>query len=899
MKFLSLLGLLFACLAGLSSWFSFEPKINYALDVKPILNKNCIVCHGGVKKLGGFSVLFEEEAFAKTKSGKVAIVRGDAKASDFIQRLTHHDLEERMPLGVPPLSEKDIKTLTDWVNQGAVWGEHWAYNKPQMPNVPNVGTFWSRLGLTKNEETDWIKNDIDHFVLDKLKQENLRPSIEAEKAILLRRVYLDLLGIPPSEQELSQFLADKTPNVYEKEVEKLLNRKQYGEKWAAMWLDLARYADTKGYERDDQRTIWRFRDYVINAFNDNKPFDVFTTEQLAGDLLPNPTDNQLIATAFHRNTMNNDEGGTVDEEFRVASVLDRVNTTFDVWQGTTMACVQCHSHPYDPIKHDEFYKSMAFFNNARDEDVYTETPSLKFYSKNDSVKIKLVKNYIQKLGERKAIYENFLKTNEPKINSHDFERFDKSALLDEKNFGFLDGGSCKVAGVSFDGRKKSLLINHGSELEAETAKITVRLDKPNGKTLLVYSPPKTNGAWSHQKQLFDFPTLHGKHDLYFSMSNPKNTKKWVQIEWLTFQEPIEDDSAKKWYLDLLNAKTDNHPILMDGQGDLKRKSYLFERGNWLVHGKEVSPDVPHILGDMGSEFPKNRLGFAKWLVGNENPLTARVTVNRIWEQIFGIGLIETVEDFGTQGFAPSHPELLDYLAVSFQKDMKWRVKSLIKMMVTSATYRQNSIANVQLMAADPYNRLLARGPRVRLSAEMIRDQALVVSGLYSPKMFGPSVMPAQPDGLWQSPWNGENWVNAIGEDAHRRAVYTYWKRTSPYPSMMTFDSPSREFCQSRRIRTNTPLQALVMLNDPVYLEAAMALSNKMKAKSNQISEQINVGYQLVTMRKIKPKAERVLENLYFESVRNYKKSKSKKPEDAALILVANTILNLDEAITKE
>jgi hypothetical protein len=898
MKIILFLGLLVSTFIFSSSWFTFEKQIDYATEVKPILNKNCIFCHGGVKKQGGFSMLFEEEAFANTKSGRPAIIRGDAANSDFIKRLTHPDPNERMPQK-GSLSKEEIEKLTKWVDQGAKWGEHWAYNKVEKPSVPSVGTFLGRLGLVKNEENEWVKNEIDHFVLDKLKKENLKPVAEAPKTVLLRRLYLDLVGMPPNEKELATFLANKDPNAYEKEVDKLLNRNQFGEKWAGMWLDLARYADTKGYERDASRTIWRYRDYVINAFNNDKPFDQFTIEQLAGDLLPNPTDEQLIATAFHRNTMNNDEGGTVDEEFRVAAVLDRVATTFDVWQGTTIACVQCHSHPYDPIKHDEFYKLMAFFNNSRDEDLTTEAPNLRIFKKEDSVKIELVKKYFNTFEDKGAYYQHFIRTMEPKMHGHDFVRYENTALIDEKFFGFKDNGSCKIEGFTFDGKPKRLFINHGADKDVADAVITLRLDKKDGKIIKSYTVPSKGSAWSHTVEAIDLPILKGKHDFYLSMSHPKVKDKWVQIDWISIQNPIKDDSVHKKYLELANTNTENHPILQEGFGDLKRKTHVFERGNWLVHGKEVEPDVPEILGKMNTNLPKNRLGFAKWLVDEKNPLTARVTVNRIWEQIFGIGLIETVEDFGSQGFAASHPELLDYMAFSFQKDMKWSMKTLIKKIVSSATYRQTSIASKALLEADPYNRLLARGPRVRLSAETLRDQALAITGLYSTKMYGPGVMPFQPEGLWQSPWNGENWVNAVGDDAHRRAIYTYWKRTTPYPSMLTFDSPTREFCQSRRIRTNTPLQALVLLNDPVYMEAASALASKMKAKNTDLKMQISAGYQLVTMRKINQSKLSILVNLYQESLIDYKKSKSKNPEESALKMVANTILNLDETITKE
>ncbi len=354
----------------LSSFFGlFGERVDFNTQVKPLLNKNCIACHGGVKKAGGFSVLFRHEAVAPTKSGKPAIVPGDADASEMIRRLTLEDHTERMPLEAAPLKPDDIALLRKWIDQGADWGDHWAYTRIEKPDVPAIGTFWSRLGISDNAEQDWARNDIDHFTLQKMKEQSLLPSPEADRATLLRRVSLDLTGLPPTEQEVAAFSNDKSPDAYEKAVDRLLASPAYGERWTALWLDLARYADSKGYEKDTERKIWRYRDWVINAFNQDKPYNQFVVEQLAGDLLPNRTDAQLIATGFHRNTMTNDEGGTQDEEFRTAAVIDRVNTTWDVFQGTTFACVQCHSHPYDPFTHDEYYKYLAFFNNTRDEDV--------------------------------------------------------------------------------------------------------------------------------------------------------------------------------------------------------------------------------------------------------------------------------------------------------------------------------------------------------------------------------------------------------------------------------------------------------------------------------------------------------------------------------------------------
>ncbi|CAH0997539.1 hypothetical protein EMA8858_03673 [Emticicia aquatica] len=910
---IAFLSISFLAIIGLMA-FSFNPfndDIDFNTEVKPILNKHCVACHGGVKKAGNLSFLFSQEAInTKGKSGKTAIIPGDAEHSEFYKRLITNDLDEIMPKGKEALKKEEIAILKKWIEEGANWGEHWAYQKPVKPEVPAVGGFFARLGLFKDDETRFAKNKIDHFVLEKLNKEGLTHSVEADKGTLLRRVYLDLIGLPPTEQQLQSFLNDKSENAYEKVVDKLLASPNYGERWAAMWLDLARYADTKGYERDVYRNIWRYRDYVINAFNQDKPFDQFTIEQLAGDLLPQPTDNQLIATAFHRNTMTNDEGGTVDEEFRVAALIDRVNTTFDVFQGTTIGCVQCHTHPYDPFVHEEYYKTMAFFNNTRDEDVVSETPYLRFYKKEDSTKIQEVKQWIlNKSSLEKALeFEKFAKVLEPKFNSHDITPLSSgtSTLLDSKYLGLQHTGYGRLQNVTLTGKNRLLMtFNTGNE----KGTLLIKDNSLEGKTILSIPIFKTRDT----VMFYTLPKMEGKHNFYFVFINPKTPKEWLQIKWISFQstyaETPDYQAIESKYKEILNAKADYSPIMIEGTGDLARKQYIFERGNWLVKGKEVKPDVPKYLPKLSNEYPKNRLGFAKWLVDGKNPLTARVTVNRFWEQIFGIGIVETVEDFGTQGSPPSHPELLDYLAVSFQNDMRWSVKKLLRMIVTSGTYRQSSEVNNVLLEKDPANRLLARGPRIRLTAEQVRDQALLVSGLLSNKMLGKSVMPYQPEGMWQSPWSGESWNTSNGEDKHRRAIYTFWKRTSPYPSMMSFDAPSREFCQSRRLRTNTPLQALVTLNDPAYVEAAQQLAKIMIKHGKSPEQQIQAGFNLIMMRNIDGRELQVLTKLYRQTEQQYKKNpveaykffgrSDTSPSLAAMAVTANAMLNLDEIVTKE
>ena len=912
----------------------FGKRVDYNTQIKPLLNKNCIVCHGGVKKASNFSLLFKHEALAPAKSGKLAIVPGDADASEMIRRLTLTDDDERMPLDHPALKPDEIDLLRNWINQGAEWGDHWAYQTVQKPDVPQIGTFWSRMGIANSDETDWAKNEIDHFILDKLKQESqgsdrMKPSPEADRATLIRRLSLDLTGLPPTEKEAADFIADKSPEAYEKVVDRLLKSPAYGERWTGMWLDLARYADTKGYERDPGRKIWRYRDWLINAFNSDKPFDQFTVEQVAGDLLPvrdnDPkADNQFIATGFHRNTMTNDEGGTQDEEFRVAAVIDRVNTTWDVFQGTTFACIQCHSHPYDPFTHDEYYKYLAFFNSTRDEDVTSDTPTLRFYKPADSLKIVSLKQYISTATANPKQAQatvrqvtQFVRTIEPKINSHDFDQITNASLLDAKYFGFQDKGLARIKNVTMTGRPR-LLISWGTK--APDAIVTIRQDKPDGVVLATVPVPKTGNQWNDTIQMIPLPLMQGKHSLYLSLNSPKAPKDWVMIKWVSFQpvlpgQPLNTLGEKdKLLIDVLNADTEQSPIMLDGSGDLARTTHVFERGNWMVKGKRVSPDVPKSFPKMDPKLPKNRLGLARWMVSREHPLTARVAVNRFWEQLFGTGIVETVEDMGTQGIPPTHRELLDYLAVEFMETDHWSVKKLLKRMVMSATYRQQSSVSPELLAKDPFNKLLARGPRVRLSSEAVHDQALAVSNLLSHKMYGPSVMPIQPEGIWQSPYDGDTWKQSTGEDLHRRALYTYWKRTAPYPSMVTFDSPSREFCQLRRLRTNTPLQALVTLNDPVYVEAAQHLAEYMRGHGQSPERQIQAGFRQIMQRDLPPKKLAVLVRLYQTTEQYYRGKPGEaenlldrpgidcatvSPQLAALTVTANTMLNLDEVITKE
>jgi hypothetical protein len=887
-------------------------KIDYNTEIKPIFNTKCITCHGGVKRQSGFSVLFRSDALAINKSGKPAIIPGDPSHSEMIRRLTLKDPEERMPYKHPPLTDKEITTLKQWIKEGAQWGDHWAYVPVEKTEVPKVDNWL--FGTTGGGS--WVKNDIDHFIYQKIKEEGLTPSAETDKATLLRRVSLDITGMPVSISLADHFLKDTRNDAYEKLVDTLLASPHYGERWASMWMDLARYADTKGYERDDWRSIWRYRDWLIHAFNENKPYNEFLTEQLAGDLLPDPTDAQYIATAFHRNTMTNDEGGTDNEEFRTAAIIDRVNTTWESIMGTTFACVQCHSHPYDPFRHEEYYEFMAFFNNTRDEDTYDDYPLLREYHKTDSIKFIQFKQWLkQNTPQQEKELVKFVRTGEPAINSIVADQLTNSAVTDTKWLVLRNHAVARIPGVDLTDHTQ---IIYRYKSWKPGGGLMIHLDRPDGPLMNSTNVENSKGAW--KLATVKIPATKGIHDLFYTYQNP-NLKKpeetGLQFDWFYISDPFPGkeikgyDSASKYFYDLLTTKQVTiTPVMVENTNALFRPTHVFERGNWLVKGKEVKAGVPRSLGSLPANAPHNRLGLAMWVTDKKNPLTARTIVNRVWEQFFGEGIAETLEDLGTQGIQPTHKALLDHLAWKFMNDYNWDLKKLIKEIVLSATYRQDSKLNSDAAAKDPFNKFYARGARVRLSAEQLRDQALSVSGLLCEKMYGPGVFPYQPDGIWMSPWNGSSWKKSDSCDQYRRALYTYWKRSAPYPSMITFDGTSHEVCTARRIRTNTPLQSLTTLNDSAYIEAAQHFAYRMHSFTGGVKEQISKGYELVMYKPVSPAKLAVFEKLYNNALQKFRgnetnmklmagNNKEKQdPSTAALVVVAGAMMNLDEFITK-
>jgi hypothetical protein len=765
--------------------------VDFNRDIRPILSKNCFACHGqdSARRAGKVRLDRRESAVQKRKHS-VAIVPGRPAQSELVRRVRATDEAERMPPTESGnhLTGGQITLLERWVEEGAPYVEHWSFVKPKRWSLPAVN------------DASWPKNPIDDFILARLEKAGLKPSPPANRFALLRRLSLDLRGLPPTPKEISAFAGDVSPNAYEKAVDKMLADPAYGERWARVWLDLARYADSAGYGSDPLRTIWRYRDWVIDAFNRNLLYDQFLIEQIGGDLLPNPTAEQRMATAFHRNTMTNTEGGTDREEFRVAAVKDRVDTTLQVAMGLTMGCAKCHDHKYDPVTQKDYYRFYAFFNQSADADRGDEAPVIPVPTR------KVAQN------------------------------------------------------------------NH--EIDVKVADVERRLISPRFVVSLVVERP---------------PALPAEALIAYG-----------KIKRLNQSRPA----------------IPTLPVMVELPADKRRETRVMVKGSFLSPGDKVEAGVPAAFHPLPEGAPASRLGVALWLVDRNNPLTARVAVNRLWAQLFGVGLVETEEDFGTQGELPTHPELLDWLATEYVR-LGWDTKALLRLIVTSATYRQSAKVTPGRLAKDPRNRLLSHGSRFRLDAEMIRDQALALSGLLSRKLHGPSVFPPQPPGLWQAAFNGQRtWATSQGDDRHRRGLYTFWRRTVPYPSMATFDAPSREVCMVRRIRTNTPLQAFVTLNDPVYVEAAQALARRIVQEGGSGDEErARFGLGLCLARPPRQEEVRQLTALLYTERAHYRADAhgaleiATDPigplpagvdavELAAWTIAANVLLNLDGVLTK-
>jgi hypothetical protein len=1004
-------------------------EVHFSTDIRPILNQNCVQCHGGVRQKNGVSFIYRDEALGIGKSGKRTIVPGDPDASELIARVTSQDPENRMPYHAAPLAPKQVELLREWIAQGAKWEDHWSFVAPKPQVLPPV------------KQSDWPKQPLDRFILSRLEKEGLKPSPEADKAELLRRVSLDLTGLPPTAEEQAAYMADSSANGYEKQVDRLLASPRYGERWAAVWLDLARYADTKGYEADRARPgVWPYRDWVIDAFNRNVPYDKFVITQLAGDLLPNVTFEDRIATSFQRQTPNNDEGGTDDEEFRLVAVMDRSATTWSVLNGLTMNCVQCHSHPYDPIHHNEYYKSLAFFNTSQDADypsdapvlrvpkdrsqypeaaqlqqeiaglttdvvdrgrdleaesqwaavtvtsaTASEAPALRFEivelerqlgelkqkklpgkepeAKELKYRATEVKELAKAIAEEKqranvtakvkpvsfqvhndefaaaantpgkSVYEIKSSTSLPKLTEMRIEVFPANAetARHTPELGFIvnrvdawivapDGHASKIRFHTFvpdsetnlsEAVTRALKAKPGHEKDAATGAFSSDPNVFQNRWMVaVPVSPLQLGRGSYIRinltqidSISSKPSLIKRARLYAS-----GDPRWTE---LSADSTYNDKIARLTKLEkqLKKIPTVETPVMAEQPAYEVRKTLEFERGNFLTKiGPALNPDVPGIFPPLPAGEPRNRLTFARWFFSPGQPLTARTAVNRYWEELFGIGIVETLENFGSVGEEPSHPELLDWLALHFQNDVHWDMKALLREMVLSATYRQSARTTPELNERDPRNRLLARGPQQRLTAEMVRDQALMASGLLNLKMGGPPVMPPQPAGVWNSVYNDDKWIDAKGPDRYRRAIYTYIKRTAGYPSFLTFDASDHDTSLARRIPTNTPLQALVTLNDPVYAEASEAIAVRMMNASANLDERVQYGARLVlsrdlsenelaTMRHLYAKASGVPEGARLVRASAELKGKSEK-DQSAMTAVAGVLLNLDAALTR-
>ena len=1142
-----------AAVAAAPSAASSDEKVDFSSQIRPIISAKCFRCHGPDEssRKAKLRLDLRDEAL-KERKGIRPIVPGDLSKSEMVRRITTRDEDDVMPPPKEghPLTPGEIDLLKRWIQQGAAYSPHWAFVKPERSVPPRMNT----------SQTAWPRNAIDYFVLARLEKNGLGPSPEADRFTLIRRLSLDLIGLPPAPSEVEAFVHDPSRDAYEHLVDRLLDSPAYGERWARVWLDLARYADSAGYGSDPLRlNIWPWRDWVIDALNQNIPYDRFTIEQIAGDLLPDATDEDRIATAFHRNTMTNTEGGTDDEEFRVAAVKDRANVTAQVWMGLTMGCAQCHTHKYDPITQREYYQFYAFFNQTEDNDQPDERPTMPLPTPAQREKMDRLKAEIAELEKQRAritpefeaerdqweklqsqgidwsilepssaksyggatlevlpdksilaggdspdtdtysirlrtdltnltairlellpheslptggpgrehnsgkavLSEIQLAVRSPKterprarfvrvelpgtqriLSLAEVEVFDETknlARAGKASQSSVEGDA--VAQLAIDGNANGDFgassttltkagddpwweVDLGTEVPLEEVAIWNRTDRGLGTRLTDFKVRALDGerktVW--EKSIGPAPSpvvrlrvpseksvklknasadfsaagadvanaIDGNSDgatgwgigggagrghsaafeiegrpveepgslLIFTLSQKHGAGETIgrlrfsatthplpvrefseKIKTILATKPAERsaeqrDALNLYFRDLAPsvAKIDVQlrklrtgldevrpvalPVMRELAADRRRETHLLNKGNFLAPGERVEAGVPAAFPPLPPGAAADRLGLARWLISRDNPLTARVAVNRLWAQLFGTGIVETEEDFGTQGAMPTHRELLDWLAVEFM-DNGWDMKTMLKTMVMSATYRQSSHLTPALLEKDPRNRLYARGPRRRLDAEMVRDQALALSGLLSRKIGGPSVYPAQPDGLWRAAFNGERtWATSHGEDRFRRGLYTFWRRTVPYPSMATFDAPSRETCTVRRIHTNTPLQAFVTMNDPVYVEASQALGRRiLKEGGNTAADRVRYGLLLCLARPPQEPQVNALVELYEKELAHYRgnetdaKKLATEPigelpggltaaEAAAWTSVANVLLNLDGVLTK-
>lgn len=1015
-------------------------KVDYQRDVRPILSDKCFRCHGpdAAERQGGFRLDDPHSALGLADSGRRPIVPGDAESSELVRRIYAASPSERMP---PPesgkaLSDQEREVLRRWIVEGARMEQHWSFVPPKRPPLPTV------------RNTAWPRNAIDLFVLARLEAEGLSPSPEADRSTLIRRVTLDLTGLPPTPEEVDAFVTDPRPDAYELLVDRLLQSVHYGERMALDWLDASRYADTHGYHIDSGRDMWPWRQWVIEAFNRNMPFDQFIIEQLAGDLLPNATRDQLVASGFNRNHMINFEGGAIPEEYHTAYVVDRVNTTGAVFLGLTIGCAQCHEHKYDPISQREYYQLYAFFNNVPENGldgrngnappfIPVPTPEqeqrlTQLRAKEQQLRDRLEGDWpevdaeqlaweaqmaaagpdiqwqvvppqeVQSEGgathERLADGSVLFSGNNPDQDVHRFTlvtelpviRALRIEALSDKSF--VQGGAGRSDNANFvlthiaieavslaDPGQRQLvkLVNAFADYEQKDFQVAKAIDNDpaSGWAVDGHARPESRWAVVVPEQPFGFqggtrlvvelryqspyarhvigrPRFSVSGDVRAGLQLPQEIqailarpagerddgqrrqlrsyyRQYVSAAAASVRKQLEETTKERTAFEATVPTT-----MVMQEMPQPRETFLLVRGQYDQKGERVEPGVPSSLPPLPADAPRNRLGLAQWLVSPDQPLTARVTVNRYWQMFFGTGLVKTSEDFGSQGERPSHPELLDWLAVEFRQPTPaplgsggrtpWDVKALIRMIVTSSSYRQSSAAGTESYLRDPDNRLISRGPRFRLQAEFIRDQALALSGLLDRRIGGRSVSPYQPPGLWEElayredgkNWTAQTYVQSHGPDLYRRSMYIFWKRTSPPPTMTTFDAPDRETCTLRRARTNTPLQALVVMNDPTFVEASRKLAERvLRCGGSTFEARISYLWKLAVARQPTERERRVLEELLKRMLARYQQnpdaasallSVGESPADtawdktelAAWTMVCNAVLNLDQVLTR-
>ena len=1012
--------------------FIYAVEIDFNRQIRPILSENCFQCHGPDQshRKANYRLDTKEGVFAVGKSGKKNILLRDAKNSELVHRIEEAEGDGLMPplKSGKKLNADQIKLIKQWINEGANYGEHWAFVVPKSNSVPDVNN------------SKWVRTPIDAFVLSRLESNNITPSPQASKEVLIRRLTLDLIGLPPTLKEVDDFLRDDSPQAYEKVVDRLLASNQYGERMAMQWLDYARFADSNGFQTDSSRSMWPWRDWVINAYNANMPFNQFTIEQIAGDMLPNATKSQIIATGFNRNHRLNGEGGLIAEEWRIENVIDRVDTTSQTWLGLTLACARCHDHKYDPISQKEFYQFFAFFNNLPESGTLAgnqtggntepveeiESPTQNTESLKIQLAIKEQESLILKLDEK---VDPMIKEWEPvfkeKVNSagNVWIPLNPTTVKSEggAKFSKLTDGSYLASGknptndvytitsnVSKGSFSAILLecfpdpslpnqsLGRFSNGNFVLSKIEAELSSPSLKTPLKIAFNKAIADYSQKgwdiinvvgndsskgwavdgptrrditkamfvsPQLVDIPENSTiKISLSHQALSQHNIGRFriaissVPGELITlngFQVPVnitkiietdpqkrslqQKEELRKYYKatsfkehkvasdklvllknNLVDSKKNIPGVMVMKEGPV-RDTFMLIRGEYDKKGPKVVAGLPSVLPPLPKDKPMNRLGLAYWMVDPSNPLTSRVWVNRMWEKFFGYGLVRTSENFGAQSEFPSHPELLDWLASKFVS-LNWDMKAMQKIVVMSSVYQQSSNLNPSLLNNDPENRMLARGSRLRLSGETLRDQALFASGLMVNKTGGPSVRPYMPEGVWdETSRYGDlrNYKNDKGEALYRRTMYTIWKRTAAPPTMLLFDAPNREACSVKRSRTNTPLQALALLNEVTYVEAARKLAEKIiREGGNTPDDKLTTGFRIVTGRRPDSSELAILVKGFHKDYENFKS----KPENAkrftslgesplantadiselaAYTLSANILLNLDEVVNRE